>query len=110
MELGEYLRGLREAKGLSVRQLADQLGLESSYVSKIEHGDRVPSKPVLETLAGVLDVSPDVLEALAGRMSEGLLEAVKRHPEEFVTLLKALQKAPKQTLVRAARAVRDGDW
>ena len=110
MKLGEYLRGQREAKGLSVRHLADRLGLESSYVSKIEHGDRVPSEQVLIALAGIFSVNPHLLLAMSGQISKAFVEAMQRYPEEFAALIERLPNVPKQTLVRTARAVRDGDW
>ncbi len=110
LKLGEYLRSLREAKGLSVRQLADQLGLESSYVSKIEHGDRVPSEAVLGSLAGVFEISPHLLMAMSGQVTRAFIEAMQRYPKAFATLIEGLPKASEQTVVRAARAVRDGDW
>ncbi len=108
MDFGTYLRGLREAKGISVRQLAAELGIEHSYLSKLERGENTrPSEKVLEGLAGVLEVSPHLMAAMAGQVSRGLLDAIQRHPEEFAALFEKLQDAPKQTLVRA---VRDGDW
>ncbi len=111
MKFGDYLRGLREAKGFSVRQLAAQLGIEPSYLSKLERGENTkPSEAVLGALAGVLEVSPHLMAAMAGRVSQGLLDAIQRHPEEFAAVFEKLQDAPKQTLVRTARAVRDGDW
>jgi transcriptional regulator with XRE-family HTH domain len=110
LDFGQHIRDLREAKSLSVRQVAAQLGLESSYLSKIEHGERLPSEAVLEALAALLGANPHILLAMTGRISKAFQEALRRHPEEFTVLLEKLQNAPKQTIVRVTRAVRDGDW
>lgn len=111
MDFGTYLRSLREAKGLSIRQVAAELCIEHSYLSKLERGENTkPSVKLLEGLAGVLEVSPDIMAAMAGQISIGLLDAIQRHPEEFAALFEKLKVASKQTLIRTTRAVRDGDW
>lgn len=37
---GEIVRSMREARGLSVVELADLIGASDCYVSMIEHGER----------------------------------------------------------------------
>lgn len=110
MSLGEHLRNLREAKGLSIRQLAGQLGYEPSYLSKIEHGDRLPSEEALLSLARALEADLDVLRVLMGQFPPDLVETIRRHPREFTLFLKTLKNVTPKTLDRMTRAVRDGDW
>ena len=52
--LGERIRELREAKDLSVRELAKRLGLSAPFLSDVELGRRHPSDEVLSKLAGEL--------------------------------------------------------
>ncbi len=40
---GERLRALREARGIKLKDMADELGVSSTYLSALEHGRR--SKP-----------------------------------------------------------------
>ncbi len=49
-ELGQYLRGLREAKKLSLREAAAKAGVSVSYIMQAEHGRR-PGPDVLKKLA-----------------------------------------------------------
>jgi transcriptional regulator with XRE-family HTH domain len=49
--LGEHLRELREAKDLSVRELARKLKHSAATISDIELGRRHPSADVLKELA-----------------------------------------------------------
>ena len=56
--LGERIRELRELAGLSGGELAERAGLERSYVSKVERGERVRlSLATLAKLCDALDYS-----------------------------------------------------
>jgi len=59
--VGERLRRLRVAQGLSQRELAAP-GVSYAYISRIEAGARRPSVKALRKLAAKLGVSPDYLE------------------------------------------------
>jgi len=61
--LGAFIRRQRELQELSMRQLADLVGISNPYLSQIEHGLREPSERVLEAIAENLDVSADALRA-----------------------------------------------
>lgn len=54
---GEYLRNLRTEKGLTLTQLAAQLGLDSANLSKIENGKRDFDEKRLDLLAKVFDIN-----------------------------------------------------
>jgi transcriptional regulator with XRE-family HTH domain len=60
--LGEKIRELREAKDMSLREFARQLGdLSAAFVSDVELGRRFPSNKVLAKMATILDVKADEL-------------------------------------------------
>lgn len=59
--VGERIRTRREALGLSQRALAVP-GVSAQYLSRIEHGGRVPSTKALRKIAGKLEVTPEWLE------------------------------------------------
>lgn len=59
---GEHIRGLRVAKGLTLTQLAAQLGLDSANLSKIENGKRELDEKKLTTLAKVFKLDLDALK------------------------------------------------
>jgi transcriptional regulator with XRE-family HTH domain len=60
-EIGERLRARRHERGLSLRDLADRLGVSPSLISQIERGRANPSVSTLYALVGALDVSLDEL-------------------------------------------------
>lgn len=58
------LRGIRDARGLTVRELAAKAGVSAPTVSRIETGQRNGSLETLAALAAALDVEPDLLGGL----------------------------------------------
>ena len=64
--LGTYLRDQRVAAELSLRQLAEQAGVSTPYLSQIERGLRRPSAEVLQALAKALRISAEQVYVQAG--------------------------------------------
>jgi transcriptional regulator with XRE-family HTH domain len=52
------LRKLRQAKGLSQEALADEAGIDRTYVSALERGIYSASITTIDKLAKVLEVEP----------------------------------------------------
>ena len=113
---GEYLRERREARRskdpeFSLRKLALRIGVEPSYLSKIERGlEAPPSEPRIVALAEELEEDPDVLLALAGKVSSELQEVIRKRPRLMGELLRELKRLPDHAVLRIAREVRDGNW
>jgi transcriptional regulator with XRE-family HTH domain len=113
---GAFVRDRREAlrqtdRRYSVRQVADRIGVEPSYLSKVERGEVAPpSEDTIVRLARELDVLPDVLLALAGKVSRDLLDTIRKRPLLFGELLRELRDLPDHAVLRLVREVRDGDW
>lgn len=59
--MGEHLREARRSRRLSLRELAERLGVSPSLISQIETGRANPSVSTLYAIAGELDVSLDEL-------------------------------------------------
>lgn len=60
-EVGERLRARRRARGLSLRALAEKLGVSPSLISQIERGRARPSVSTLFAMVTELDASLDEL-------------------------------------------------
>ena len=54
---GEIIRAEREKKGMLLRQLAAQLDIDASILSKIERGERNATREHILKLAGLLDLN-----------------------------------------------------
>jgi transcriptional regulator with XRE-family HTH domain len=116
-DFGAYLRERREALlaerggAFSLRQVAARVGVEPAYLSKVERGEvSPPSEATIRRLAAELEEDPDVLLALAGKVSGDLLEIIRRRPRLFAELIRALRDAPEHAVLRIVREVREGDW
>ena len=59
--MGDHLRSARRAHGLSLRELADRLGVSPSLISQVETGRASPSVSTLYAMAQALSVSVDDL-------------------------------------------------
>lgn len=69
VSLGARLREVRLASGLSLREVARQLGVSPSFVSQLENGKSQPSVATLYSMAQLLGVSIDELFAVDGATS-----------------------------------------
>lgn len=66
-ELGNYLREVREAKGYSIRYVAEKSGVSNAYISQIETGKRANPHPnVLRNISEALNISYIYLMKKAG--------------------------------------------
>jgi transcriptional regulator with XRE-family HTH domain len=114
--LGTFLRERRESlraddRRYSVRQVAERIGVQPSYLSKVERGEVAPpSEDTLVRLARDLAVEPDLLLAMAGKVSRDLLEVIRRRPLLFAELIRELKDLPDHAVLRLVREVRDGEW
>ena len=116
MSFGDYLRQRREEKraadpGYSLRKVAASVGIEPSYLSKIERGDQPPpSEETIRALAKELGEDPDVLLAMAGKVSRDLQAIIRKRPRLFAELIRQLKDLPDRAVLRLVREVRDGEW
>lgn len=113
---GTFVRARREElrtadREFSVRKVAARIGVEPSYLSKVERGEQPPpSEAKIVALAEVLDEDADVLLAMAGKVSSDLQAAILKRPQLFAELIRQLRTAPDRAVLRIVREVRDGDW
>ena len=68
--LGAAIKDLRQSKGMTLRELADQTGLSSGFISKIERNLSKPSIENLQKICYVLNVTVDDLAHLAAKDEE----------------------------------------
>jgi transcriptional regulator with XRE-family HTH domain len=80
MEFGKKIREYRKAKGLTQRELAKLVGIDFTYLSKIETGDMLPpGDEVIARLAQQLDVKEDELFLLAKKIPSQYRREILHH-------------------------------
>ncbi len=99
--LGEAVRYLREEGGLTLRALADKVGVSAPFLSDLEHGRRQTER--YDELAKALEVSVVELRELDSRVTPELKEWLADNPK-LVVLLKDMQNSGGPVPLEALRA------
>ena len=93
---GRHIWQARRKKGFSQRELAAKVGVDYTYLSKLENDHIEPSEKVIRELALHLGVNAEELLYLAGRMtqrdSEALGEFVKANYKEMPALFRRVRE------------------
>jgi len=92
--------------------MAKRVKKSPGFLSRVETDDPKarPSEDLLVALAKELDEHPDVLLAMAGRVSQRLKDAIIKRPRIFGEMIDYLAEQPDHAVIRLYREVRDGDW
>lgn len=91
-KFGQRVRELRQQKGMTLRELAPQVGVGYSYLSKVERGrldfGDSPSEALIHRLADVLEGDEEELLLMAGRIPVSISHRILALPDVFRTLAK----------------------
>ena len=111
---GSFIRQQREAlraedPRFSVRQLAARIGVEPSYLSKVERElEAPPSEAKIRALARELGEDPDTLLARAGKVATDLQQTICHRPRLFSTLIRELKNQPDKAVLQLVHDVQSG--
>jgi len=107
VDIGKRLRDLREAKGLSQDDIAARIGVPQTEISNIEHGNGMPTLPMLQGWATALGIDLHELFAVGRKQPEKsampkgtsvtaqertLLELLRQMPEQDRSLLVSMAR------------------
>jgi transcriptional regulator with XRE-family HTH domain len=90
-----YIKEWRLHRGLTQEELADKLGMDKGYLSKIENGRRRYDQPFLEAAAKALEC--DVTD---------LLRRDPRDPEGIWAVWADLSEAERRQVIEIAKALK----
>jgi transcriptional regulator with XRE-family HTH domain len=106
MRFGQKVRALRQGLGLSQRALASRLGINFTYLSKVENGrldfGDYPSEGLICKIARALDASEDELLLLAEKIPPAIRRRVMERPDAFRVLARLDDRALDRLLEQAA--------
>lgn len=84
--VAELLRRLRAERGESLRAAARGLGVDPSYLSRVENGEKTPSAQLQERAIEHYQVNADLLYLAAGRVPPDVVAILREHPQLLAML------------------------
>ena len=103
-QLGAFIRQKREEllkndRSFSQLQISKKIGIEQSYLSRIERGVATKlSEEKILALAGVLREDPDYMLALGGKVSSDVLNIIQKRPRLFARLVRDMKNMPEDVI------------
>ena len=116
MIFGTYTRLLRQQRQsvnsrYSIRRTAERIGVEPTYLGRIERGDAPPpSEETIRRIAAGLGEDADLLLALAGKVASDVRSVIVARPVLFAELIRGLSDAPDDRLMALVHKVRNSEW
>src|SRR5215475_6119102 len=103
---GALVRREREAREISLREMAEMIGVSPTYLSKIERDEFAPpAEDKVRKIAAIIGCDADALLARADRVSSDLSEIIKRRPVQVAALLRTTRGLTADEMARLARLV-----
>ena len=101
MNLGESIRKIRQARGISQGEMQKRTGILRSYLSRVENGHTVPSFATLQRLAGAMGVTLSDFFSPEGAppLSSGSGDSGGEYLRELKNLLPQLSAEQRQQLL-----------
>lgn len=99
------IREARRSKGLTLRSLAERVGIDFTYLSKLENKrDDAPAEETIRRLATELELDVEDLLARAGKVSTAIRD-LAASDREFATFLRRLPDLPAEERRKLYRRV-----
>ncbi|WP_028552736.1 helix-turn-helix domain-containing protein [Paenibacillus sp. UNC451MF] len=96
-EFGERLRQLRKQNKITQRQLAERVGIDFTYISKIESGTMdPPAEDKIIKMAQILHVESEELILSAKKVPTSFQKVITENKDVPVFLRKASELSPEQ--------------
>ena len=90
---GEKIKNLRKARNLTLREVAEELGIDTSMLGKIEKNNRKPTRQLIKKFAKFFDVSDK--ELTIAFLSDAVAYQVLNEEEVAQEILKVAEKKVK---------------
>ncbi|MGH9574876.1 MAG: helix-turn-helix domain-containing protein [Candidatus Acidiferrales bacterium] len=119
MLIGERIRALREAKGLTQGDIEERSGLLRCYTSRVENGHTVPSLETIEKIARALDIplyqifydgeKPPQIDPLVTdarrKLPFGRSKSDAKYIQSLLRIVDAMGAASRKRLLKVAREI-----
>ncbi len=89
--VGQRIREIRKSRNLTQRELADRVGINFTYLSRVENDrlddEQTPREETIQRIAQALDTDADELLLLARRIPDAYRDRILSRPGVFRKLL-----------------------
>lgn len=110
--VGQRIREIRKERNLTQRQLAEKVGINFTYLSRVENdrldADQTPREETLQKIARALEADPDELLLLARRIPGSFRERILAQPGIFRRIIQLSDEALEE-LLADAESVQDSE-
>ena len=91
-KFGAFVRRERENMMIGLREMANMIGVSSTYLSKVERDEYPPpAEDKVKAIAKIIKCDEDDLLARADRVSSDITDIIKRNPVELSALLRVIK-------------------
>ena len=105
--LGEYIRKLRNAKNIGVREMGRLLEVSGVHISSIEKDKNTPSPELLRKMAIVLGVDVDKLLSKANQVDPEIINVIKKSSTVVPSFLRSAKDLTKEQWAELERTVQE---
>ena len=88
MEFHQIIKILRNKRGIGIKRLAPELGLNYTYLSKLENNKSKPSPEVIKKFAKYDKYNEDELFLSAGKIPADVQEIIDKNPAAAIDILR----------------------
>ena len=88
-KIGKIIREVRNEKGISLRKLAEIVGVSNVNILYIEKGKINTSLPVLKGIASALNYNLDKFLSLANMIDDDIKTIINKRPVQITKFLRA---------------------
>lgn len=107
--VGQRIREIRKDRNLTQRELADRVGINFTYLSRVENDrlddEQTPREDTLQKIAKALNTDADELLLLARRIPDSFRDRILSKPGIFRRILNLSDNALEEMLKDADSAV-----
>ncbi len=100
--VGQRIREIRKQRNLTQRELAERVGINFTYLSRVENdrldAEQTPREETLQKIAKALRADPDELLLLARRIPDAFRDRILAKPGIFRRILKLSDSALEEML------------
>ncbi len=85
---GKRIKQLRKDGGYSIKNLANSLNVNYTYISKIENNKSIPSEEFIEKISKIFGQDAEELKLRAGKIPENVKSVLMENPQEILKLIR----------------------